>query len=668
MPWGYGIGVSYNEHNVLSQNTCTWSNYMNIYLLQVENTTLSSNLCTDSIYGMNIEQSKNLTVSNNTCNNNAFYGILLSGSESCSIVNNICSKNKYDGIRLLESDNNGIMGNTVSNNKHGIGLSSSSWNTISYNTCSSNRAGDYSAGISISSSGNNTLSRNTCQSNKIGVLLSSSSGNNTAHYNNIYGNSRHGVNASDNGGRPVNASYNWWGDASGPHHTEKNAEGKGDDITDHVLFEPWLQETVSFQPQAIINSISPDQAIAGAAVRLSGSGIPSDEILRFKWRSSQDGVLYHGESAEFECSNLSVGVHTIFLKVLDEEGVWSEEVSQSLEIVSGENHPPTVALLSPMDNVSLSSTTVTLSWNGDDHDGDVLHYDVYLDTNLDPDTKRSSQQTGESYEVTGLTDGETYFWKIIVNDGSGTVSSGIRSFTVDFSAPNQPPAITITSPANNSVVTGIVSIAGTASDSDGSIEKIESLMIYNDVETIWETVTGTTSWTYQWNSTEFPGGSYRFRFRAFDGLDYSETVELTLKVQNDSSNILPTVSVFPPTGEGKVSGIVLIKGSASDQDGTIQRVEISIGGGDWVNVTGTDSWSYQWDTSKAENGEYLIRIRAYDGKNYSSVVSLNFNVNNDAPSSESDDTGFLPGFETIVVSAGIIVVAIGKGKRKQHLN
>lgn len=38
---------------------------------------------------------------------------------------------------------------------------------------------------------------------------------------------------------PVDARYNWWGDASGPSHAS-NPGGTGDAVGDYVLFDPWL--------------------------------------------------------------------------------------------------------------------------------------------------------------------------------------------------------------------------------------------------------------------------------------------------------------------------------------------------------------------------------------------------------------------------------------------
>jgi hypothetical protein len=38
---------------------------------------------------------------------------------------------------------------------------------------------------------------------------------------------------------PVDARFNWWGDASGPYHPLLNPGGRGDEVGDHVDFTPW---------------------------------------------------------------------------------------------------------------------------------------------------------------------------------------------------------------------------------------------------------------------------------------------------------------------------------------------------------------------------------------------------------------------------------------------
>ena len=41
----------------------------------------------------------------------------------------------------------------------------------------------------------------------------------------------------------VDARDNFWGDQSGPYHATKNRNGAGDAVTDHALFDPWLQKS-----------------------------------------------------------------------------------------------------------------------------------------------------------------------------------------------------------------------------------------------------------------------------------------------------------------------------------------------------------------------------------------------------------------------------------------
>jgi len=55
----------------------------------------------------------------------------------------------------------------------------------------------------------------------------------------------------------VDATYNWWGDASGPTHSS-NPEGAGDAVSDNVLFKPWLE--APYQPTTSMSSFTIDHA------------------------------------------------------------------------------------------------------------------------------------------------------------------------------------------------------------------------------------------------------------------------------------------------------------------------------------------------------------------------------------------------------------------------
>ncbi|MCK4614359.1 MAG: hypothetical protein KAU14_06120, partial [Thermoplasmata archaeon] len=88
---------------------------------------------------------------------------------------------------------------------------------------------------------------------------------------------------------------------------------------------------VTLKPIASIESISPNPAPPGTSVVFSGNGTDNGLIVRYVWKSSIDGPLYSGPNSTFTNSSLSVGLHTIYLKVQDDSGVWSEEVNTTLK-------------------------------------------------------------------------------------------------------------------------------------------------------------------------------------------------------------------------------------------------------------------------------------------------------------------------------------------------
>ncbi len=138
------------------------------------------------------------------------------------------------------------------------------------------------------------------------------------------------------------------------------------------------------------------------------------------------------------------------------------------------------------------------------------------------------------------------------------------------------------------------------------------------------------------------------------------------------ANEKPTITITTPADNSEISGTVTISGGANDPDGTVHKVEISMDGGEWINVTGTTEWSYKWDSTVLENGDYIIRIRCYDGTGYSDVKEITVSVlNNDDDGSDNgendDDKGFIPGFGAIamVVAVGIALTLSFKSEREK---
>ncbi|HEB64351.1 MAG TPA: DUF11 domain-containing protein, partial [Chloroflexi bacterium] len=84
--------------------------------------------------------------------------------------------------------------------------------------------------------------------------------------NSIQGNQGYGVNQEGAAGQTV-ATYDWWGDASGPTHSG-NPGGMGEEVTDRVLYAPWLPEAPAppTATQYLVQLAAPQRVAPGDTV------------------------------------------------------------------------------------------------------------------------------------------------------------------------------------------------------------------------------------------------------------------------------------------------------------------------------------------------------------------------------------------------------------------
>ncbi|MBC7128538.1 MAG: right-handed parallel beta-helix repeat-containing protein [Thermoplasmatales archaeon] len=216
----YGIRlVAYSSNNTITNNDC-YENNKGIRLDDSSNNNVASNNCYNNSEGIYLDDSSNNIVANNKCYGNLDGISLYSSSEKNIIANNTCYENFFAGIHLYHYLKPGYPSN----------------NSIENNKCYKNREGIY-----LSSSHNNSITNCSVYDNSYGFRISSS--NIQIHYCSIYGNKEYGIsNENLEGEYEVNATYCWWGHGSGPFH-ETNPGGQGDNVSDKVLFIPWLEKT-----------------------------------------------------------------------------------------------------------------------------------------------------------------------------------------------------------------------------------------------------------------------------------------------------------------------------------------------------------------------------------------------------------------------------------------
>ena len=169
-----------------------------------------------------------------------------------------------------------IEGNLIRNfGKGGTGISGQFLNT----TIKNNTVTGYVKGAALSFeshygralSENVTVEGNILTGNNLGIYVfdtQTTLTGFTVDFNNFDDNSLYGV--WNQGGQTLNATKNWWGDASGPSGA---GHGQGDGISARVLYSPWLAAEPGTAP--MIWGVNPTSSIQGAINVAS----PGDTII-----------------------------------------------------------------------------------------------------------------------------------------------------------------------------------------------------------------------------------------------------------------------------------------------------------------------------------------------------------------------------------------------------
>lgn len=125
----------------------------------------------------------------------------------------------------------------------------------------------------------------------------------------------------------------------------------------------------------------------------------------------------------------------------------------------------------------------------------------------------------------------------------------------------------------------------------------------------------------------------------------------------NASAQLPVCEIEHPVDHARVHETSVISGSALVENGTIEKVEIRIDDGPWIEAHWNTSWSYEWHTEEVENGEYTIFARSFDGSNHSLEVNVTVDVHN--PTEEEMFYGEI--FFWTAVALVVIIALVGLG-------
>ena len=101
------------------------------------------------------------------------------------------------------------------------------------------------------------------------------------HFNNIYDNGEYGLIVLNAVGEEVDATNNWWGDASGPYHATTNPDATGNEVSDNVVYDPWIGAKAKVEETESGDDTVDATDNADTTVLKSGDGTPTITVTEY---------------------------------------------------------------------------------------------------------------------------------------------------------------------------------------------------------------------------------------------------------------------------------------------------------------------------------------------------------------------------------------------------
>jgi len=173
---------------------------------------------------------------------------------------------------------------------------------------------------------------------------------------------------------------------------------------------------------------------------------------------------------------------------------------------------------------------VNLSWGVPSSDGGstITNYTIYKGTTSNEITLFAEIGNVRFYNDTDVTNSVKYYYKVGAKNAAGEGPLSIEVNATPIVLVNQLPTCNISNPKSGEIISGVIEINGTSSDVDGEVDRVEIKI--DEGNWIW--VTGTTSWSYSLDTTDFPNGQHTIYLRSYDGENYSSEASITIEVDN----------------------------------------------------------------------------------------------------------------------------------------
>ena len=194
------------------------------------------------------------------------------------------------------------------------------------------------------------------------------------------------------------------------------------------------------------------------------------------------------------------------------------------------------------------------------------------------------------------------------------------------SSNDNPPSVSITSPASGVTVSGTVTVSANATDDNG-IKKVE-FYLNGSLKS-----TSTSSpYSWSWDSTQLTNTSHTIKVVAYDTADQTATSQISVTVNNTTTSITVT---SPNGGETWQAGSTkTISWNYRGNPGSYVKIELLKSDSTYTTITSSTSigssgsGSYNWmiPSSQAVEIDYKIKITSTTNSSYTDTSNNNFTI------------------------------------------
>ncbi len=396
-------------------------------------------------------------------------------------------------------------------------------------------------------------------------------------------------------------------------------------------------------------------------VRWSWSAVTDPGQVRYELQVDNNGATF--PSPELSVGNLEspsytsyfalpVGTYTWRVRARDGASPpnysnWTNPRTVNITASTDTTAPAIPTLVSPANPSSTADATPLFDWQ-DISDPSGINYQIQLDDNgsgfpspeIDEVVAAVSSFTPRLMVAPG-----TYSWKVRSIDGVGLTSSWSAVRTLTINEDTTPPTVpTLLSPPSNIVSTNTSFVFDWTDSTDVNNVTYEILVTdsfyyqgYYIYE--WDLTESQFLPQLQYPGTLFPlpsGGTYVWRARAFDGVNYSDwstawLITVASETNSPVNPIVPTITILEPTNGATVSGNVTIRANVTDDRG-LAEIKFSIDDEDIFFPPELDNpIEGVWYSYSAPNGPHVLQVRATDSDGNVISSQVNLNLNNSPP-------------------------------------